>query len=147
MSGNTLRNSMDMSPAPSKEQMAYADLLFYGCWVGLVVMLITYSLYVFGILSPYVPLERMPEYWGQGVSAYLTKARAPTGWGWTVLLGRGDFVNFVGVVLLAGLSILCYLRILPGLLAKKDRVYFILALLQVLVLVFAASGIVGSGAH
>ncbi|MCL1985601.1 MAG: DUF1634 domain-containing protein [Betaproteobacteria bacterium] len=142
-----MRNSMDMSPAPSKEQMAYADLLFYGCWAGLLVMLITYTLYVSGILPPHVPLERMPEYWGEAVSTYLTKAQVPTGWGWTTLLDRGDFVNFVGVVLLAGLSIFCYLRIMPGLLAKKDRIYFILALLQVLVLMFAASGIVGAGAH
>jgi len=45
------------------------------------------------------------------------------------------------------MSIICYLRILPGLWLKKDRVYFILAFLQVLVLLFAASGIVGAGAH
>ena len=140
-------NNMDMSPAPSKEQMAYADLLFYGCWAGLVVMLITYAIYVSGILPPHVPLERMPEYWSAPVSTYLTKAQVPTGWGWTALLRQGDFINFVGVVLLAGLSIFCYLRILPGLLAKKDTIYFALALIQVLVLVFAASGIVGAGAH
>jgi len=140
-------NNLDMNPAPSKEQMAYADLLFYGCWAGLVVMLITYAAYVSGVLSPHVPLERMPEYWGEPVSVYLAKTQAPTGWGWTLLLGRGDFVNFVGVVLLAGLSIVCYVRILPGLLAKKDTIYFTLALIQVLVLLFAASGIVGAGAH
>jgi len=138
---------MDMSPAPSKEQTAYADLLFYGCWIGLVLMLLTYAIYVFGVLPPHVPLERMPEYWSASVSTYLTKAQVPTGWGWTALLDRGDFANFIGVVLLAGMSILCYLRILPGLLAKKDTTYFILALLQVLVLIFAASGIVGAGAH
>ena len=137
----------DMSPAPSKEQTAYADLLFYGCWAGLVVMLITYTIYVSGILSPHVPMERMPEYWSESVSTYLTKAQVPVGWGWVALLRQGDFANFVGVVLLAGMSIFCYLRILPGLWAKKDMVYFTLALLQVLVLVFAASGIVGAGAH
>ncbi|MDR0239410.1 MAG: DUF1634 domain-containing protein [Deltaproteobacteria bacterium] len=137
----------DMSPVPSKEQMAYADWLFYGCWIGLVVMLITYAVYVSGILIPHVPLERMSEYWNEPVSTYLAKAQAPIGWGWVALLGQGDFVNFVGVVFLAGLSIICYIRILPGLLAKKDMIYFTLAVLQVLVLVFAASGILGSGAH
>jgi hypothetical protein len=140
-------NNVDMSPVPSKEQTAYADLLFYGCWAGLAVMLITYAVYVSGILIPHVPLERMSEYWGEPVSVYLAKAQAPIGWGWTALLDKGDFVNFVGVVLLAGLSIVCYLRVLPGLLAKKDMIYFTLALIQVLVLVFAASGIVGGGAH
>ena len=142
-----MNKHLDMSPAPSKEQMAYADLLFYGCWAGLVVMLITYAAYVSGILPPHVPLERMPEYWSESVSAYLAKAQVPTGWGWLALLGQGDFVNFVGVVLLAGLSIVCYVRLLPGLLAKKDMIYFALALIQVLVLSFAASGIIGAGAH
>ena len=142
-----MNTHLDMSPAPSKEQMAYADLLFYGCWAGLVVMLITYAVYVSGILSPHVPLEHMPAYWSESVSVYLAKAQVPIGWGWVTLLNQGDFVNFVGVVLLAGLSIVCYLRVLPGLLAKKDMVYFTLALLQVLVLVFAASGLVGAGAH
>jgi len=142
-----MNTHLNMSPAPSKEQTAYADLLFYGCWAGLVIMLITYAVYVSGILPPHVPLERMPEYWSEPVSVYLTKAQVPIGWGWLALLGQGDFANFVGVVLLAGMSIVCYLRVLPGLLAKKDMIYFTLALIQVLVLVFAASGIVGAGAH
>jgi hypothetical protein len=140
-------NNVDMGHAPSKEQMAYADLLFYGCWAGLVVMLITYAVYVFGLWSPHVPLNRMPDYWGEPVAHYLAQAHVPVGWGWVALLKEGDFINFVGVVFLAGLSILCYLRVLPGLLAKKDMIYFTLALIQVLVLVFAASGIVGGGAH
>jgi hypothetical protein len=136
-----------MSPSPSSEQTAYADLLFYGCWIGLVLMLITYTLYMSGALSPHVPLERMPEYWGEPVSTYLAKAQVPTGWGWTRLLKEGDFINFTGIVLLAGMSIACYIRVMPGLLAKKDMIYFTLAVVQVLVLVFAASGIVGAGAH
>ena len=142
-----MNKHLDTSPIPSKEQMAYADLLFYGCWAGLVVMVITYVVYLSGVLIPHVPLERMPEYWGEPVSAYLAKAQVPIGWGWVALLNRGDFANFVGVVLLAGMSIFCYLRVLPGLWSKKDMVYFTLALLQVLVLLFAASGIVGAGAH
>ncbi len=138
---------MNSNPAPSPEQTAYADLLFYGCWAGLCVMFLTYLLYMSGLLAPYIPLERMPEYWGRSVSVYLGQGRAPHGWAWVNLLGRGDFINFTGIVLLAGLSILCYLRILPGLLRKKDNIFFALAVLQVLVLLFAASGIVGSGAH
>ena len=141
------KHTTDMSPAPSRGQTAYADLLFYGCWAGLVIMVITYTVYMSGILSPHVPLAQMPEYWGQPVAAYLHKANVPTGWGWVSLLGKGDFLNFLGVVLLAGLSILCYARILPYFLKQKDHIYFTLAVIQILVLVFAASGILGAGAH
>jgi hypothetical protein len=131
----------------SKEQTAYADLLFYGCWIGLAVMLVTYMIYVTGIVSPHIPLEEMPQYWSQPVTHYLEAAKVPTGWGWTSLLNQGDFMNFLGIVLLAGLSIVCYLRTIPALFSKGDRVMGFIAVAEVLVLLLAASGIVGGGAH
>ena len=133
--------------APSEEQSVYADLLFYGCWTALLIMIVTYLLYVLGVIAPHVPLAKMPDYWSQPVSVFLAEASVPTGWGWTSLLGRGDFLNFPGVALLAGLSIICYLRVLPMFLRKKEQLMFVIGLLEVLVLLFAASGIVGSGAH
>ena len=131
----------------SSEQTAYADVLFYGCWLGLVIMLITYLLYVSGLLSPYVPLTEMPLHWCRPAAEYLKSARVPTGWNWLPLLGRGDFLNFLGIVLLAGLSIICYLRVIPSLFRKKDTAIGAIALAEVIVLLLAASGIVGGGAH
>lgn len=138
-----MKDSVHASP----EQTAYADILFYGCWVGLGVMLITYLIYVFGILSPHVPLEQLPDYWSKPVSHYLQEAGAPTGWGWAALLGQGDFLNFLGIALLAGLSILCYLRVIPALFRKNDKVMGFIAVTEVIVLLLAASGIFGSGGH
>lgn len=131
----------------SKEQTAYADLLFYGCWIGLAVMLVTYTAYVTGLITPHIPLEEMPQYWSQPVSHYLEAAKVPIGWGWTSLLGQGDFLNFIGIVLLAGLSIVCYLRTIPALFIKGDKVMGCIAVAEVLVLLIAASGLVGAGAH
>lgn len=138
---------MSESVHASPEQNTYADYLFYGCWVGLVIMLVTYLLYVTGIITPHVPLSDMPQYWSHSVSHYLQQGHVPTGWGWISLLGRGDFLNFLGIVLLAGLSIVCYLRIIPALFRKGDRIMGIIAVTEVLVLLLAASGIVGGGAH
>ena len=45
----------------------------------------------------------------------------PTGWGWTSLVAKGDYLNFVGIAMLGGLSILCYLVILPILIRKRIR--------------------------
>lgn len=138
---------MKESVHASPEQTAYADLLFYGCWAGLAVMLVTYSLYIFGIITPHVPLENMPQIWCNPVGTYLEKGNVPTGWGWTSLLKTGDFLNFLGIVLLAGLSIICYLKTIPALFRKGDKVMGMIAVAEVLVLLFAASGIVGGGAH
>lgn len=140
-------NDMTESVHASPEQNAYADLLFYGCWLGLVIMLATYLLYVFGIIAPHVPMDQMPQYWSQSVSHYLQTAAVPTGWGWVSLLGRGDFLNFLGIVLLAGLSIICYLRMIPSLFRKGDTLIAWIALAEVVVLLVAASGIAGGGGH
>lgn len=131
----------------SPEQTTYADMLFYGCWVGLAIMLLTYVTYVSGLLAPHVPLEQLPEYWSKPVSHYLEAANAPTGWGWASLLGQGDFLNFIGIALLAGLSIICYIRVIPALFRKKDAIMGCIAVAEVLVLLLAASGIFGSGGH
>jgi hypothetical protein len=69
----------------------------------------------------------------------------PTGWAWITMLGRGDFLNFVGIVILGGVTIVCYLAIVPTLARKKDHAYLVMTLLEALVLALAASGILAVG--
>ncbi|MDQ7835028.1 MAG: DUF1634 domain-containing protein [Humidesulfovibrio sp.] len=129
------------------EQVTYANMLFYGCWGGLALMAVTYLLYVFGIITPHVPLEKVPLLWSQPVGTYLELGNVPTGWGWSVLIAKGDFLNFLGIVLLAGMTIVCYIPLIPAFLKRKELVFAALALAEIIVLLFAASGIVGGGAH
>ncbi len=131
----------------SREQTAYANLLFYGCWIGLAVMIVTYLIYVLGLVTPHVLPQDIPLYWGQSVQHYLTAAQVPSGWGWTALLGNGDFLNFIGIVVLAGMTLVCYIRIIPILIQEKDRLMITIAVIEVIVLVLAASGILSSGGH
>lgn len=131
----------------SPEQIAYANLLFYGCWGGLLLMILTYLVYITGLLDPYVPLNEIAKYWSLPVHDYLTHAKAPTGWGWALLLNKGDFLNFLGIAFLAGLTLVCYIPLIPAFLRKKDKAFAALALAEILVLALAASGIVGSGGH
>ena len=72
---------------------------------------------------------------------------AVTGWAWVGMLGYGDFINFIGIAFLAGVSIICYIAIIPTLLKSGDRIYAIIAILEVIVLTAAAAGIFGSGGH
>jgi hypothetical protein len=129
------------------EQIAYANILFYGCWGGLALMAVTYFLYVSGIMEPYVSMELVTKFWSLPVHDYLTENNVPTGWGWATLLSKGDFLNFTGIALLAGLTIVGYIPLIFAYLKKKDMPFAIIALLEVLVLCLAASGIVGGGAH
>ncbi len=130
-----------------REQILYADILFWGCWSGLALMALTYIIYVTGIMAPHVPVEKITVLWSKSVHTYLTEGNVPQGWGWVTLLGKGDFLNFLGIAFLAALTILAYIPLIPAYLAKKQNAFAVIALLEVLVLALAASGLVASGGH
>lgn len=125
---------------PGPEQVRYAAILEKGMGLGLLILLITFTIYALGILKPYIPLDEISQYWSLSVHEYLEEAHIEDSWSWLGKLNYGDFINFIGVAILAGVSIICYLAIIPILLRSKDRVYAVLAFVEVLVLCLAASG-------
>ena len=69
------------------------------------------------------------------------------GWSWLHRVGKGDYLNFVGIAVLAGLTIVCYLAIIPSFQRKQDKAFLMIAIAEVLVLTLAASGILKGGGH
>ena len=138
-----LKNDIKASPA----QLRYADTLFYGALLGFVTMLITYALYVCGVLTPQIPLEEMPRLWSQSAAAYRAAGNIPQGWGWLALVGKGDLCNFIGIAFLAALTIICFVQLAIGLLRQKQWIMAVIAILEVLVLSLAASGVLVAGGH
>ena len=127
------------------EQLLYARILEIGMYIGLLILFITFGLYTFGILDPYIPLDKISNYWSYSVHEYLEHANIKAGWTWLGMLKYGDFINFIGVAILAGVTIICYAAIVPTLLKSNDKVYAILAVLEVVILSAAASGILAVG--
>ena len=135
------------------EQILYAKVLRIGMLIGLLTLFITFGIYVSSALDPAVPLDRVPDYWNLGVYEYLEVVNrdylhmehSPTGWAWVTMLTKGDFLNFVGIAILSGITIICYLAIVPTLLRKKDGAYATMAIVEVIVLALAASGILSVG--
>ena len=135
------------------EQILYAKVLRIGMLIGLLILFITFGIYVSGALDPAVPLDQVPNYWNLGVHEYLELVNrdylhmehSPTGWAWVTMLTKGDFLNFVGIAVLSGITIICYLAIVPTLLRKKDGAYVTMAIVEAIVLVLAASGILSVG--
>ena len=55
------------------------------------------------------------------------------------LIGKGDICNFVGIIILAGLTIVCFAQLALSLARRKQWLLCVIAILEVLVLVLAAS--------
>jgi hypothetical protein len=129
----------------TEEQLIYAAWLDLGMKIGFILLLASFALYLFGLVTPHVPVSELPRYWGMPVKEYLAAAGVHTGWSWVALVGKGDFMNFVGIALLSAVTVFCYIRILPLLFRNGDIAYGVIAVLEVLVLVLAASGILAAG--
>ncbi len=134
-------------PPVAEEQLAYAQVLDVGMKLGLLLLLATFALYASGALTPHIPVTDLPRYWSLSVKEYLAATGIHDGWSWIHMLRKGDFLNFVAIAFLAGVAIVCYLAITPIFFRKRDRVYGWLALVEVAVLVLAASGILKVGGH
>ncbi|MDQ7033176.1 MAG: DUF1634 domain-containing protein [Desulfonauticus sp.] len=132
---------------PLPHQITYANILFWGAWGGICLMTITYILYVFHIVSPHIDVNLVVQNWDKGIAQYRQITNSPQGWDWVLLLGKGDFLNFLGISLLALLTIVCYIVLFIGYIKKKDKLYATIAFLEILVLSLAATGILGSGGH
>ena len=129
----------------TSEQLAYAQVLDWGMKIGFVMVVCTFALYVLGGVPPHIPVEQVPQYWSMPVNKYLQAANVHTGWSWLGLIGKGDFMNFLGIAFLSAVTIGCYLRILPMLIRGGDKIFSFIAILEVLVLVLAASGVLVAG--
>ena len=144
---------MENQKSPSEETILYANVLEKGMYLGLGLMICTFFLYIFGLLEPVIPLNRIDSYWSQPVHDYLVQVNReflgweelPLSWSWVKLIAYGDFLNFLPVALLSGVTILCYLVIVPGMFQRKDYWMAIIALAETMILSLAASGVLTIG--
>jgi hypothetical protein len=136
-----------MAYKASEEQVLYGKILNKGMLVGLLGLIVTFIVYGAGILAPRIPLGQVQNYWVMPVDKYLELSGIHAGWAWIGKLGHGDMLNLLPIAFLSGLTIVCYLAIIPGLMRKKDTAYVVLAIVEVIVLCVAASGILGTGGH
>lgn len=136
-----------MASHATEEQVLYANILNKGMLVGLLALVVTFIIYGAGILSPKIPLADVQNYWVMPVSDYLKQSGIHAGWAWLGNLKYGDMLNFLPIAFLSLLTIICYVAIIPGLLRKKDTAYVVLAVIEIIVLIVAASGMLGSGGH
>ena len=127
------------------DSQLYARWLDWGTRLSLAVLIAAFLAYVFGLTPAALPLAEMPRFWRLPLERYLALSGSPTGWGWVAMLDKGEYQNLVGVALLGLVTVVCYLRVLPLLLARRERLQAAIVAAQVLVLLLAASGLLAGG--
>ena len=140
-------NQIQKSTGASESQILYANILNTGMLIGLISLVLIFIIYVTGIVSPLIPLEQVQTYWVLPVHEYLEKSGVQVGWAWFGELQYGDMLNYLSIAFLSLLTIICYLALIPGLIRKKDTTYTVIAIVEIIVLLVAASGILGTSAH
>lgn len=144
MSAQAPKERVAGDPMPD-EQARYARWLQWGTRVGLALLLLSFAVYLTGLVPSHVPRRHLPELWSLPVGEYLRRTGTSAGWGWLALIGHGDVANLIGIAVLASCSLPALFSLVPLYAARGDRVYAGLCIVEAAVLAFAASGIVGAG--
>ena len=126
-------------------QELYARWLGAATRVAFAAALVAFGLYAGGVIPSFVPLDALPTLWQLPVGEYLARTGAPVGWAWLRLLPYADYVSLGCVALIASVTAVCYLAVLPMLVKLEERVQAALVAAQVIVLLVAASGALAAG--
>jgi hypothetical protein len=121
-------------------ELTYARWLDWGTRIGLALLVASFFAYAFELVSPHVPFDELARSWVLPVDDYRAAVGAPAGWSWIFLAAYGDYLNYFGIVFLALVTALCYARILPALFGARERMYALIAILEIAVLAAAIAG-------
>ena len=124
------------------EQHIYAKIIYHISNLGLLALIMGFILYIFGVLTPLVPLEELPQYWSLSLTQFLEKTGAPTGWRWTSMLGYGDVIPFIGVTILASVTFVCFLVLLFSFLQRGAKVLAFIAAMELFFILISASNLI-----
>jgi hypothetical protein len=137
-----------MSPVKASEaQLFYANLLNRLSLFGFALLVVAFIIYISGILGSYVPMNEVINLWTKSSHHYMQTANIHAGWSWVSNVGYGDFLVYVPIVILAGATIVCYIGVIFKFLKTKEYILVVIAILEVLVLSAAASGLLKAGGH
>ncbi len=140
------------APGTSAEHLtprrrAYADGMEVGVWACLAGLSVAYALYLFGFLPPHATVEQVMASWHLPAGQFREACAMYAGWSWLMAFREGDYLSLLLIAFLASISIGCSIRLIPFLVKERDLPLLFIALVQLAVMVLAASGWVSGGGH
>jgi hypothetical protein len=126
-------------------ETVYGKILQWIVLAGLVLLVLTYGIYVSGTLPSTIEPSKIVSYWHLDSEEYVAQVGATTGWNWLYSLGNGDHLCFSIIVLLVAATVVLLFVAFVLYLRKKDMWYALISGLTVLVLISAATGLISGG--
>ncbi len=137
---------MNRSHTP-ETQLFYGRVIAWGAKLGFGLLLLTFLVYIFGLLPPYVSFDSLPHYWSFSDDYYREMARIQPGWSWLQMLQYGDFLTYLPMAMLAAVTIIGYLAVVGKFFRRGETILGIMIIIQIALLTVAASGILRIGGH
>ncbi|MFT5239294.1 MAG: hypothetical protein ACI9OU_000581 [Candidatus Promineifilaceae bacterium] len=134
------------SVAPESFQSTFARVLYWGNALGVICLVLGLVAYFAGWMDTFVPRDSLAHYSMISMEQFKAETRIELGWAWLRYLDHVDYLNYIGLAILSGITILCYMTLVPAFSRRGERAYVILVVLQVAVFLAAMTGLVG-GAH
>lgn len=126
-------------------QRSFATMLSWLVRIGLGLLFVAFVLYAAGVVPSTVALDDVPSLWHLDAAAFTEETGREPGWSWLRSLNEGRTLVFAALVVfpfgamaLVAATVALYLR-------QKTPIYALLAGLEAIVLVVAATGLLAAG--
>lgn len=133
------------TPPAGAEQERYARWLAGGTRLGFAMLVLGFLAYVAEVVEAHVAIDRLPDLWHLPAHEFLAEAGIEPGWGWSALAHRGDLMNLASIAVLATVSVPCLAAVVPIFRARGEHALVAICLLEIAVLLLAASGVFAGG--
>ncbi|TCD48225.1 hypothetical protein [Chlorobium sp. N1] len=131
-------------PPVHHEQLAYAGVLDRLSHLAMLFLAGGYMTYVFRLLPQKVGIADIAANWHLRASEMQARLDAPVGWSFIASpesFLRGDALSYLSIILVCMIPVACLLWTAPSFFREKRPVFGIIAILQVVILAVASSGI------
>jgi uncharacterized membrane protein len=122
-------------------QLLFARNLRVASVVTMILITSSFLLYILSPLPQRVPLETVLQNWHLSSTEFSRKLGLEPGWDWIRHLGNSDMICFGSIALMALGTPVSLAVMTIAFFSQGNRYYGVIAILQLLVLCFAASGL------
>jgi len=123
----------------------FAQTMQWIASVGFVLLIAAFLVYILGLLPVRVELDEIARNWHKSSEELIESVDGTTGWQWVKTIGYGDTLSFATILLLAAATPICLLVLAAAYVREGNRIYAAIAAVQIVVLLFAASGLAVGG--